>query len=48
MNIDFSHYRTERRLERQGEDFFCRNKYMFLKVSVKTIIAITNDGVKYL
>lgn len=31
MNIDFRHYRTERRLERQGEEFFYGNKYIFLK-----------------
>lgn len=42
MNIEIRHYRTERRLERQ-EEFFYKNKYMFFKVSIKTVIVITNQ-----
>lgn len=43
MNIDFRHYRTERRLQRQGEEFFYRNKCMFFKVSIKPMLAITHE-----
>lgn len=31
MNVEFKHYRAERRFERQGEEFFYRKKYMVLK-----------------
>lgn len=46
MNVQFKHYRAERRLERQGEEFFYRKKYMVFKVAIKTVI-ITNQLVLF-